>query len=40
MLTLRLAGAEGGYSRASHLIGGLVLLALGGIMLLRPDWLG
>lgn len=40
MITLRSMEIDGGYSRTSHLIGGLVLRGLGGIMLLRPDWLG
>ncbi|MDQ2088292.1 hypothetical protein [Marimonas arenosa] len=40
MLTLRTAVLSGGYSRYAHLIGGIVLLALGGVMMLRPDLLG
>ncbi len=40
MLTLRTAAAGGGYARISHAIGGGVLLALGAVMVLRPDWVG
>ncbi len=39
MLTLRAAVATGRFSRLSHLIGGIVLLALGVVMALRPDLL-
>lgn len=40
MLTLRAAVATGRYSRLSHLVGGIVLLVLGAVMILRPDLLG
>lgn len=40
MITLRSVAATGRYSRVSHLVGGIVLLALGAIMILRPDLLG
>ncbi|MGC9370232.1 MAG: glutaredoxin family protein [Paracoccaceae bacterium] len=40
MLTLRAVAATGRYARVSHLIGGVVLLALGAVMVLRPDLLG
>lgn len=40
MVTLRAAVTTGRYSRLSHLIGGIVLLALGVVMVLRPDLLG
>lgn len=40
MLTLRAAAAAGRYARVSHAVGGGVLLALGAVMILRPDWLG
>jgi hypothetical protein len=40
MITLRAATSTGRYARGSHLIGGAVLLGLGGVMLLRPEWLG
>jgi glutaredoxin len=39
MIALRVAGLTGAYARASHLIGGIVLLALGAVMLLLPDLL-
>lgn len=39
MLTLRMSGINANYSRYSHLIGGLVLLVIGALMLLRPDLL-
>lgn len=40
MVTLRAAVVTGRYARASHLIGGVVLVTLGWVMLLRPEWLG
>lgn len=40
MVTLRSVAATGRFSRISHLIGGFVLLALGAVMVLRPDLLG
>jgi len=40
MLTLRAVATTGRYARVSHLIGGVVLLALGAVMVLRPDLLG
>ncbi len=40
MVTLRAAVMTGRYSRASHLVGGVVLLVLGAVMVLRPDLLG
>jgi nitrogen fixation protein len=39
MLTLQAAGLAANYSRASHLIGGMVLLAVGWPLLFRPEWL-
>jgi thiol-disulfide isomerase/thioredoxin len=39
MKTLQLTGVAGGYSRFSHLAGGIVLLAIGALLLLRPEWL-
>ncbi len=39
MLALRVAGLTGKYARFSHLIGGIVLLVIGAIMLLRPELL-
>lgn len=40
MVTLRAVASTGRYSRLSHLVGGVVLLTLGAIMVLRPDLLG
>lgn len=40
MVTLRRAVATGRYARLSHLVGGIVLLVLGAVMVLRPDLLG
>jgi len=40
MLTLRATFASATISRVSHLVGGIVLLILGAIMVLRPDLLG
>ena len=39
MITLRSTLATGKFSRYSHLIGGVLLLGLGAIMLIRPDWI-
>jgi glutaredoxin len=39
MKTLEFAGVGTKYTRASNLVGGLLLLALGAVMLLRPEWL-
>ena len=39
MKTLQLTGLGTRYVRASSLVGGLLLLALGAVMLLRPQWL-
>jgi hypothetical protein len=39
MITLRAATATGRYARLSHLVGGVVLVALGAVMVLRPGWL-
>ena len=40
MLTLRAVAATGRYARLSHLVGGIVLLALGAVMILKPELLG
>ena len=40
MVTLRRAVSTGRYARLSHLLGGIVLLVLGAVMILRPDLLG
>ena len=39
MLTLRASGLAATYSRYSHLIGGVVLGAIGLMLLFRPEWL-
>ena len=39
MKTLQITGIGTGYSRFSHLAGGVVLLAIGALLLLRPEWL-
>jgi hypothetical protein len=39
MLTLQATGLAATYSRYSHLIGGIVLLAVGFLLVFRPDWL-
>jgi hypothetical protein len=39
MKTLQIAGATTRYVRFAHLAGGVVLLAIGALLLLRPEWL-
>lgn len=39
MLTLQATGLAATYSRWSHLIGGGVLLGVGAVLILRPEWL-
>ena len=39
MFTLQVTGLTGSFARISHLIGGIVLLVIGAIMLLRPELL-
>ena len=39
MLTAELTGISGKYSRYSHLIGGIIMIAIGLMLLLRPEWL-
>ena len=39
MVTLQATGLTAKYSRYSHLLGGLVLCAIGSLLLLRPEWL-
>jgi len=39
MLALRAAGLTSSYARYSHLVGGFILLAIGAVMLLRPELL-
>jgi len=39
MKTLEVAGLSTRYARTSHLLGGIVLVILGALLLLRPEWL-
>jgi hypothetical protein len=39
MKTLEVAGLGTRYARVSHLVGGIVLMILGALLLLRPEWL-
>jgi len=39
MYTLQLTGISSKYSRASHLIGGAIMLLLGILLILKPEWL-
>lgn len=39
MATLEISGLTGSYSRWANLIGGLVLLIIGSLLILRPEWL-
>jgi len=39
MKTLQLTGVTAGYTRFANLAGGVVMLALGALLLLRPEWL-
>jgi glutaredoxin len=39
MLTLQATGLAASYSRYSHLVGGTVLLAVGLLLVFRPEWL-
>jgi hypothetical protein len=39
MVTLEVTGLTAAYSRWSHLIGGVVLVAIGALMWVRPQWL-
>lgn len=39
MLTLQATGLAATYSRFSHLIGGVVLLGVGSLLILKPEWL-
>jgi hypothetical protein len=39
MKTLEVTGVAGSYSRVSHLVGGVVLLAIGTLLLFKPGWL-
>lgn len=39
MTTLQVAGLTTRYARYSQLLGGFVLVTIGALMLLRPEWL-
>lgn len=39
MVTAQAVGFTGGYSRFAHLVGGLVMVAIGGLLLFRPELL-
>jgi hypothetical protein len=39
LVTLQVTGLTGRYARWSNLVGGVVLLALGGMLLIKPEWL-
>jgi thiol-disulfide isomerase/thioredoxin len=39
MLTLQVTGLTTKYTRLSHLVGGLLMLAIGILMIFRPEWL-
>jgi len=39
MKTLEVTGLSARYTRTSHLLGGIVLVILGTLLLLRPEWL-
>ena len=39
MTTLKMVSADSGYSRWVRLVGGLVMLALGAILIAKPQWL-
>jgi glutaredoxin len=39
MATLRLAGASSKYTRASHLIGGILIVIIGILLIFKPQWL-
>lgn len=39
MLTLKITGIEGKYTKFSHLVGGILMLIIGVLMLFKPEWL-
>ena len=39
MTTLQVTGLTGKYSRLSHLLGGLAMLAIGLLVIFKPEWL-
>ena len=39
MKTLKITAISNKYSKYSHLIGGLIMLIIGILMLVKPEWL-
>lgn len=39
MKTLKLTGISTKYNKFSHLIGGIIMLLIGILMILKPEWL-
>lgn len=39
MFTLKIAGISNKYSKYSHLIGGIIMLLIGLLMIIKPEWL-
>ncbi len=39
MTTLQVSGLTGKYSRLSHLLGGLAMIIIGFLIILKPEWL-
>lgn len=39
MITLKVTGIQGKYSRYSHLVGGALMVIIGLMMIFKPDWL-
>jgi hypothetical protein len=39
MTTLQVTGLTGKYSRLSHLLGGLVMILIGFLVIIKPEWL-
>ena len=39
MITLQMLGVTTRYQRLGHLIGGLLMLAIGVLLIFRPGWL-
>ena len=39
MKTLKITAISNKYSKYSHLVGGLIMIAIGLLMILKPEWL-
>ena len=39
MFTLKITGISNKYSKYSHLIGGIIMLLIGLLMIIKPEWL-